>query len=394
LFGEAYFSGRNVKNRPQSQYYFAIDESAGTEKGYDILYFDQNGDLDLTNDAPLKANPNPPSGALLRYSSIKQQVCFNSFEITFEFGSAGKRSIEIMPRLLIQQNNSTVYYQFTFVATKVHKGEVDISGIKYDAMLGYSHSVGEQLDQPGTTFFLLKQGDKSPPRWWGGDTLQAMHAIGGKFYRFSTTPTGDKLFVKPYDGALGTFEVGAGGRDIKEISMRGSLRSQDSAVAVGCELEGGWPKPAKACQVPVGDYLPSYMTIAFGKLSINVSDNYHSESKPRRSRESKVYGIKIREDKPYVFDFSNKPQILFASPTKEYRVRLGEELLVKAVLIDPNLDIMIRGLDDTSRKQKKEYTTSDGKKQSYERNMSLDPKVVITRASDGEKVAEGVMPFG
>ena len=67
--------------------------------------------------------------------------------------------------------------------------------------------------------------------------------------------------------------------------------------------------------------------------------------------------------------------------------------MVKAVLIDPELDIMIRRLDDTARKQKKEYATPNGQKRTIERNKSLDPKVVITRA-DGEKVAEGVMPFG
>jgi hypothetical protein len=106
-----------------------------------------------------------------------------------------------------------------------------------------------------------------------------------------------------------------------------------------------------------------------------------------------VYGIKIREDKPYTFDLMNKPDVLFTTPTKDQRIKLGEQLQVKAVLIDPELDIMIRGLDDTTRKEKKEYTTSDGQNQSYERNVSLDPNVVVTRA-DGQQVAEGVMPFG
>ena len=71
---------------------------------------------------------------------------------------------------------------------------------------------------------------------------------------------------------------------------------------------------------------------------------------------------------------------MFASPAKDRRVKLGEELQVKAVLIDPELDIMIRGVDDTGTEQK-------------QKNVSLDPKVIITRG-DGEKVAEGVMPFG
>jgi hypothetical protein len=98
----------------------------------------------------------------------------------------------------------------------------------------------------------------------------------------------------------------------------------------------------------------------------------------------------VRKDKPFVMDFSNQPEVMFTSPAKAQRVRLGEELEVKAVLIDPKLDIMIRGLEDTTRKQTQ---TPDGRPLNYQRNLSLDPKVLITR-TNGEKVAEGVMPFG
>jgi hypothetical protein len=372
LYGAVHFSGRAAESKSPVRYYFAVDESGGTGKGYDTLYFDRDGDLDLTNDKPLMAIKNPPDGILRRSSSIEKQVCFDNVELTFDFGSAGKCVIEILPLMMIYRGDNQ---QMSFISTKLRKGEIEIAGAKYDAFLGYSRSIGVPFDQPGTIFFLVPRSDKSPPRWWGGYNLQAIHFIGGKFYRFSATPTGDKLFAQPYEGALGTFEIGAGGRDINGVSMRGSLRSKNTAVAVGGEIEKGWPKFAEKCQVPVGDYLPSYLRITLGRLSIFISDNYHSDGKPRVGREPKVYEIKIREDKPYVFDFSNKPEVLFASPAKDHRVKLGDELLVKAVLIDPNLNIMIRGLDDTTRKHK------------------LDPKVVIKRAN-GEIVAEGVMPFG
>ncbi len=131
--------------------------------------------------------------------------------------------------------------------------------------------------------------------------------------------------------------------------------------------------------MPVADYLPAIVTVTLGRLRISVSNNYHADGLFRRpSNHPRIYGIKIREDKSYVFDFSNKPDVIFASPAKDQRVKLGRELTVKAVLIDPELDIMIRRLYDTGQKP---------------RRVSLDPKVVITRA-DGETVAEGVMPFG
>ena len=94
--------------------------------------------------------------------------------------------------------------------------------------------------------------------------------------------------------------------------------------------------------------------------------------------------------RPFALDFSNKPDVMFASPAKDQRVKLGESLEVKAVLVDPKLDLMIRNLDDTTRKQNK---GPDGQPLGSERNLSLDPLVIITRAN-GEKVAEGVMPFG
>ena len=253
----------------------------------------------------------------------------------------------------------------------VRRGEIKIDGTEYDVLLGL---------QPRTDFCLIPKSDPQDyPRWWGADQLNATHAIGGKYYRFAATAKGDKLIVRPYEGQLGTFEVNAGERNIQEMAMQGSLRSEDTAVAVGGEMERGFPKPAKSCRLPVGDYLPAYLTVTFGRLRISVSNNYHADGQDRRpSNRPPIYGIKIREDNSYVFDFSNKPGVMFASPAKDHRVKLGRELKVEAVLIDPELDIMIRRLYDTEQKP---------------RRVSLNPKVVITRA-DGEKVAEGVMPFG
>lgn len=377
LYGNVHFTGASIGPRAPNQYRFVIDESAGTGQGYDCLYFDHNCDLDLTNDTPLASLQNPPDGVLLGYPSTEQEVCFESFEVTFDFGSAGKRAIEIMPRLMIRQGG---YSNLSFIATKVRKGQIDIGGARYDALLGYTYSVGKLLDQPGTAFYLIPKSEPEHPfRWWGANRLNSTHAIGDKYYRFAATPVGDKLFVRPYQGQLGTFEVGAGGRNIQEIAMQGSLHSEDTAVAVRGEMERGWPKPTKSCQLPVGDYLPAYLTITFGRLSISVSNNYHADGLFRRSsNRPRIYGIKIHEDKPCVFDFSNKPEVIFTSPAKDHRIKSGQELTVKAVLIDPELDIMIRHLYDTGQKP---------------RQVSLDPKVVITRA-DGEKVAEGVMPFG
>jgi hypothetical protein len=63
-----------------------------------------------------------------------------------------------------------------------------------------------------------------------------------------------------------------------------------------------------------------------------------------------------------------------------------------AVLIDPVLDIMFRRLEDTSQ-QRRETMPEGQPYASVFTNLSLDPKVTIAR-TNGEIVAEGVMPFG
>ena len=86
-----------------------------------------------------------------------------------------------------------------------------------------------------------------------------------------------------------------------------------------------------------------------------------------------MFPIQIRKDKPFVLDLANKPEIYFARPEKDAVYKSGEEVRVIAILIDPVLDIMIRGLN--------------------ENNKSLDPMVTIAD-SNGKTVAEGPMPFG
>jgi hypothetical protein len=373
-------------------YHFAVDESQGMGKGYDQLHFDLNHDFDLTNDTAVRPLKNPPDGALLNYPSIKQQVCFNYLCVDFENGSAKQRPLEIMARLMIYDSG---HANLAFVTTEARKGKIRISGQRYDVLLGHNYVVSGWFNRPWTALHLIPNGDMNKQlHWQGADRLMAVHKIEGTYYCFSATPAGDKLIVRPYEGELGTFMGGSGGRGITYIGCSGSLWSKDKTVAVGNELNNEWPQPSYSPQMPVGDYLPSSLTIQYDKLSIYLSNNYHADGKPlSRASVDKKYGIKIRENEPFVFDFSNEPEVMFASPAKDYRIKPGEQLTVKAVLIDPELDIMIRRLTDTSRKEKEEYDGPDDQKETRWIGVSLDPKVVITRA-DGQQVAEGVMPFG
>lgn len=438
LYGSVRFASEYGQKGSGIQYHFALDESEGTGKGYDRLYFDLNRDLDLTNDTPLVPLKSPPDGAILKYSSIKQQVCFDYLKVNFDFGSDGRRPLEIVPRLTISESG---YTSLSFVTTKAHKGKIEVASRQYTVLLGHNYLIGGWFDLPSTALHLIPE-DKNNrrPQWWGADQFRAIHKIQGTHYRFSATPAGDKLFVRPYEGDFGTFKIGSGWRFILNKNVSGSLISKDAALAVGKGLERDWPKPTRSCSLPVGDYLPASLTITFGPLRISVSDNYHSDGKPRdRSGRPPVYGIKIRKNKPFVLDFSNKPDVIFASPPADFRLKPGEKLDVKAVLVDPELNIMIRSLEakpsyaDSTllvklsilvliifgilwlllprlRRRCRRYRflpilsalgavvlvaclialSAIGPKLSYDK---IIPRVLITRAN-GEKVAEGAMPFG
>ncbi|MCX6925973.1 MAG: hypothetical protein NT154_22615 [Verrucomicrobia bacterium] len=372
--------------------YFALDESRGIGKGYDRLYFDANGDLDLRNDPVLQPQRNPPEKARVNYGGIKAQVIFDFLAVNFDFGPAGMRPVQLMPRLTITASDKDEYKQMTFVRTRLYRGNIKIGGEPYEVRLGNQYTISGRLDAPGTTLLLSpKNRPGNRTGWWGGDSLLAAHKVKGLFYTFSASPTGDQLTVHPYRGELGTFEVGPGGRKLDKMTITGSLDGEQRAVAVGGEVADSSPKAAQSCQLPVGDYRPNFISIQYGRLHINASHNYHADGKPMGwSERAAVYAVAIRKDKPFALDFSNKPDVMFASPSKDKRVKLGESLEVKAVLVDPKLDMMIRNLDDTTRKQTK---GADGQPINYQRSLSLDPQVIITRAN-GEKVAEGVMPFG
>ncbi len=373
------FHVQNLAGRPDGKagsYGIAIDESGGTGTGYDRLYYDADLDGDLTNDPPLKALQTPPAGASQRWSSIEQQVCFETFPLQFDFGGEAPHTQEVMPRLILQKGNQV---RLSFVATKAYTAQsIDVGGSRFDAYLGCGYSLGQPLNGRGSRFYLLsKEGTK--PGWWGADSLGAYHLIGEHYYQFLPTAQGERVTARRYEGELGTFEVGKGDRHIKIAEMHGSLRSADASVAIGVLEETGWPQGAEATRVPVGDYYPAFLTVTYGNLSIKMSNNYHTDGADRRSGRKSVYGIKIRADEPCVFDFSNAPDVLFASPARNKSFKRGDKIDVKAVLLDSELDIMIRGLDKRALAGKKP--------------ISLDPKVLITR-KNGENVAEGLMPFG
>jgi len=237
--------------------------------------------------------------------------------------------------------------------------------------------------------------------WTGSWNLYSYHKIDDKLYEFMLIDQDKKIAVRPYKGPLGIFKVGKGGRELEKVEFSGSLIKEDSRAVPARAMKENWPDAVTECAIPVGNYIPSEMYVTYDNLLIGFSYKNRT-AQGQTNRKDIVYGMQIRQDKPYVLDFSNEPKVIFYQPMvifnqmpmSQTSFSRGREIKFEAVLIDPKLDIMIRGLDDTSVKVDKEYKDADGKViHTAKVSKSLDPNVVITRA-DGEVIAEGVMPFG
>jgi hypothetical protein len=263
----------------------------------------------------------------------------------------------------------------------VKQGQITLANRPFKILLG---------ERPEREFFLFDVEKGFGPYWWGSEILHSYHKIDDKFFEFMLIEEGTKIAARPYKGQLGTIKVGKGGRELEKVEFKGSVHQAGYIAAPIGTVEKDGPSPVAEYKIPVGDYTGYLMNVTYDNLSIDISDNYHTNAQGQSSGKETVYGMQVRKDKPYVLDFSNEPMVVFDQPPKSKTSFLrGEEIKFAAVLIDPKLDIMIRGLNDTSVQVEKE--TSSGDK--YKRPKSLDPNVVITRA-DGKIEAEGVMPFG
>jgi len=250
-------------------------------------------------------------------------------------------------------------------------------------------------DKPEREFYLYDTGTGKGPYWWGSWSLNSYHKIDDKFFEFKVIEDGNKIAARPYKGPLGTIKVGKGDRELEKVEFNGSVHQKDSVAAPIGIIEDYWTGPVTECRIPVGDYTAYLMKVTYDNLAIDISNNYHTNAQGKSGGKEIVYGMQVREDKPYVLDFSNEPMVIFEQPSKSQTTfSRGDQINFAAVLIDPKLDIMIRGLNDTSVKVDKEYKDANGKViQTAKVSKPLDPNVVIARA-DGEVIAEGVMPFG
>lgn len=254
----------------------------------------------------------------------------------------------------------------------VKQAELTLAGRPFKVLLG-----GNLIRE----FFLYDVEKEFGPYWWGSWSAHSYHKIDDGFFQFMVVDNGAKIAARPYKGDLGVIKVGKGNRSLEKAEFSGSVRQADSISAPIGKINGQSPDAVTECQIPAGDYTAYYLSVTYDNLSISISNNYHTNARGQSSNgKETVYGMKVRKDEPFVLDFSNEPVVVFDEPSRSITsFSRGTEIKFAAVLVDPELDVMVRRLYDMQG--------NNGER------VSLDPKVVITRP-DGEIVGEGVMPFG
>ncbi len=366
---------------------------------YDRLYFDANHDLDLTNDPVLTLMEKPPAGLLPSgdaSTDVEDQLkVFEYLTVKFDHGpKVGTRPLRVLPVLEGSMYGGMAYVKFLLPVAR--KGDIRIGNREYTALLAQANMITGRFDRPATGLYLTpKDGKAKPPSDWGMNFLSVMRKANGRLYTVKASPTGDKLIVEPYLGDFGFLEVRPGGRNIDKLGASGFLLSEAESLFTMGEYTSRFAAEKKPRQrLPVGNYQPMMLTVDFGRLEVSLMPNYYAEDGTERTDVKPAFSIAIRKDEPYVLDFSNKPKVTFISPRPKETFKPGDEVDISAMLVDQKLDLMIRDIKDTTKKERDlTYHDDQGNPIKVTMYASLDPTVTITNSS-GKRVANGTMPFG
>ncbi len=382
------------------------------KREYDLLYVDTNGDRNLTNDAPLRPMKEPPK-VLVNMSNNRSVVVFDYLEIKpLGDSPSTARPVRFVPWLNSVRAAfpgfqafpvpypgspmaGTQQMRLIVTPTAVRTGRIRLGNTWYQAMLGIP------ISGPATRLLVKTESssDAQPGRQlrWRQMPLGRQQAADG-FYDVAVSPSGDRITVGPYRGPMGEFRVDPGYREVEQFGASGLLQTSTGSTAWIGEPGNYYPaQRPRSCELPVGDYRIASLTVACGDLLVSLSPNARRVQMPGDAAAgTSAFPVAIREGQPFRMRFSDQPTMMFVSPPEkaDQLFRRGTTISIQALLLDPSLDCIIRGLNDTTKKlQEQPYPMENGEIRQVPVYASLVPQVSIANAA-GKEVASGVMPFG
>ncbi len=344
---------------------FVVYSTDVTSEKHDVLYFDANGDRDLTNDDKVDVAEKPPTG-LAQFGGIGGAASiFNSVELK---GAAAEAATERFLPWMSRQNSRQSY--LIFMSTVVRKGNIQLGPRTYEVLLGSRF-------QGSSARVMLRPADSPRPTVFKNVMLNRLQQMDSEFFTLSVDAAGRQLTVSPYAGEFGELTIKADDEAPEKLGLAARLYAKN-----GSSLSAGdfYAEPFQPQhRVPTGDYRANLM-VDYGNTRVSLS--------------TKGYDIPIRGDQPFQFEFADKPIVTFTTPKAGQVFRPGSQIRFKSMLRDPTTNMLVRGLyDTTSSTRQRTARNADGQTVSYPVYTSLVPTVVITDAA-GKQIASGKMPFG
>jgi len=348
LFGRIDLDSNASGGRGLVAYHFALDESKGTGAGYDTLYFDANSNLDLTDDKLLTGQPGAP----------ELTTPFENVAIPWNFGPGmPSRTVEFIPGLRSDTSRDTTWFILAYASAR--RGRIRIGRRAYDVTLTCQGSINGRYDNPDmkSMLYAVRPGrvcffkhhrlfNIHAPENEVFPLIQMPH-VGGKWYRFSTTPLGDVLSVKPYNGDTGVLRMGSLDRP-GSLSAMGYILNRETFIRLEEKDDCGYASWVDRCDIPVGDYDVGYLIVKAGSLQVGLRHNTASDGIPNdRDNHPPRYFIEIRKDKPFNFELPKALSVLFASPAKNQRFKPGDTIEVRSALLDPVRDIRVTRIGES-----------------------------------------------
>jgi len=208
------------------KYGFVLDKQSEKSQGYDRLYFDLNGNGDLTDDVPIdvpdeyKTADSAKSGngwtrASYRFPRADFKICAEGAEWDYSF-------------FLWTHTDSwegNVQCGASFLPAAYRQGEITLQGTRRKIVLvdwttsgRFDVPVGFAADGKGIEGFFAQYGTQVlfDPDYLINNHLDfgytsehrqflgKMNALGGRFYKIQVRPGGDELTCMPVDVAVGT----------------------------------------------------------------------------------------------------------------------------------------------------------------------------------------------
>jgi len=367
LYGIVYFGRNYYTSEKGIPYCFAMDESKGTDQGYDTFFFDVNHNFDLTDDPAVKEDANSSVPKMERY---EDEVLFAPLTVTLD-STEDSGVVTLVPRFL-QYNAS--YRRVAFVKPSARRGKIRVGDKEYELMLNHGRVISSRYDHPMTMVVMKEAGIPS-------SMLCQQRSQDDLYYDLIPSTDGMQVTVKPYAGKLGILEGDGGSEEASKLVLESGLLIKEGRLF---DLRR-CPKDNDKIKLPVGDYHAYYLTCKKGDIqaSVRSTSGYSPNDQDKKSM------VTIREEKPYVFALTGNPQVVFQNPKENQKLTKGRSVRASAMVHIPEMGLQISGLYDLS--QKTEVTMSDGSVR--QRTTSLDPAMQIKNAA-GKVVAEGKMPFG